>query len=99
MNFSERKYIILSLIPVVNILLWLYAVLCLIKEKKLNRILIPLILESTALSVLCYMIPQKILISINIGGAFTTILSFLIMPFTVAVLDLNLIRLSRKVEM
>lgn len=96
MNFSERKYIILSLIPGINILFWLYTVLSLIKEKKLNRILVAFILESTVISILCYMIPLGIISSVNIGGIFIKIISFIIMPFTVAVMDLNLIRLSRK---
>ena len=94
-DFSKRIYIFISAIPFINILLWIFIVFFLIKNNMIKDKIVSVILGSTILSLLIFMLPQMILNAFDISLKIREILNFVNIIATIFVIDMHLIQIAK----
>ncbi len=96
-DFSEKKYIIVSFVPAVNMIFWVFMIFYMIymKSKNITVNIIRIVFQSFVISLILFMIPQNIFDTFNINNVLREILNFVNISLTISFIDLNTIRIIK----
>jgi len=96
-DFSKKKYILVSFVPIVNMLFWIFMIFYMIymKSQNITGNIIRIVFQSFVVSLILFMIPQNIMNICNISTALREILDFVNISLTISFIDLNTIRIIK----
>ena len=97
-DFLKKWYIVLSIIPGISMILWLFTVFYCMYKSELKKFLPMIIVECVVIAIAVYLIPQKLIECIYSLDLYKDVINFINISFTFFLFDLNLRRIIMKHE-